>query len=83
MVVLDIDGVLDVDDLPPDFEGGGEDLPANALGPADLVGQPMSQIEKWAYQQTLALTNGNREEAARILGVGARTVYRKLKEYEL
>ena len=83
MVVLDIDGVLDVDDLPPDFEGGGEDLPANALGPADLVGQPMSQIEKWAYQQTLALTNGNREEAARILGVGARTVYRKLKEFEL
>jgi two-component system response regulator HydG len=83
MVVLDIDGVLDVDDLPPDFEGGGEDFPANALGPADLVGQPMSQIEKWAYQQTLALTNGNREEAARILGVGARTVYRKLKEYEL
>ena len=83
MVVLDIDGVLDVDDLPPDFEGGGEGLPANAFGPADLVGQPMSQIEKWAYQQTLALTNGNREEAARILGVGARTVYRKLKEYEL
>jgi two-component system response regulator HydG len=29
------------------------------------------------------LTNGNREEAARILGVGARTVYRKLKEFEL
>jgi len=43
----------------------------------------MAQIEKWAYQQTLALTNGNREEAAGILGVGARTVYRKLKEYEL
>ena len=31
----------------------------------------MAQIEKWAYQQTLALTNGNREEAAGILGVGA------------
>ncbi|HIA17906.1 MAG TPA: sigma-54-dependent Fis family transcriptional regulator, partial [Planctomycetaceae bacterium] len=36
-----------------------------------------------AYQQTLKLTNGNREEAARILGIGERTVYRKLKEYDL
>ena len=83
MVVLDMDGVLDVDDLPPDFEVGNDELPTNSLGPVDLVGQPMAQIEKWAYQQTLALTNGNREEAAGILGVGARTVYRKLKEYEL
>ena len=83
MVVLDVDGVLDVDDLPPDFEVADSELPTNSLGPVDLVGQPMAQIEKWAYQQTLALTNGNREEAARILGVGARTVYRKLKEFEL
>jgi transcriptional regulator of acetoin/glycerol metabolism len=29
------------------------------------------------------LTDGNREEAARILGIGARTVYRKLKEFDL
>jgi len=49
----------------------------------ELIGQPLSEIEKWAYQQTLKLTNGNREEAARILGIGARTVYRKLKEYDL
>ncbi len=83
MVVLDVDGVLDVDDLPPDFEGGIADLSTSSVGPVDLIGQPMSQIEKWAYEQTLALTNGNREEAARILGVGARTVYRKLKEFEL
>jgi two-component system response regulator HydG len=54
-----------------------------ASGPVELIGQPLSEIEKWAYQQTLKLTNGNREEAARILGIGARTVYRKLKEYDL
>jgi two-component system response regulator HydG len=27
------------------------------------------------------VTNGNREEAARTLGIGERTLYRKLKEY--
>ncbi|MGZ3384762.1 MAG: helix-turn-helix domain-containing protein, partial [Isosphaeraceae bacterium] len=27
------------------------------------------------------LSGGNREEAARMLGIGERTLYRKLKEY--
>ena len=31
-------------------------------------------------QETLKLTNGNREEAARTLKIGARTLYRKIKE---
>ncbi len=83
MIVVDTDQVLDVDDLPPDLA----ELPAadtvSTSGPAELIGQPLSEIEKWAYQQTLKLTNGNREEAARILGIGERTVYRKLKEYDL
>ena len=29
------------------------------------------------------MTNGNREEAAKLLGIGERTLYRKLKEYQL
>jgi two-component system response regulator HydG len=28
------------------------------------------------------LTSGNREEAARILDIGARTLYRKLEKYQ-
>ena len=48
---------------------------------AELIGRPMSEIERWAIEETLKLTNGNREEAARMLGIGARTLYRKLKEY--
>ena len=83
MVVLDTDGTLDLDDLPPDLvqmESIGE---ASTAGPVELIGQPLSAIEKWAYQQTLQLAGGNREEVARILGIGARTVYRKLKEYDL
>jgi two-component system response regulator HydG len=29
------------------------------------------------------MTNGNREQTAELLGIGERTLYRKLKEYGL
>jgi two-component system response regulator HydG len=41
----------------------------------------MHDIEKWAILETLQMTGGNREEAARILQIGARTLYRKLDKY--
>jgi two-component system response regulator HydG len=84
MVVLDIDGTLDVDDLPPELV----DAPVGDVAPSEqalpsLVGQPLSAYERCAVEETLKLTNGNREEAARILGIGARTLYRKLEKYQL
>jgi len=48
----------------------------------ELVGQSMDTIERWAIEQTLKITNGNREEAAKILDIGARTLYRKLDKYK-
>ena len=33
--------------------------------------------------ETLRLTGGNREQTASLLGIGERTLYRKLKEYGL
>jgi two-component system response regulator HydG len=42
----------------------------------------MDDIERWAIEETLKLTNGNREEAAKILAIGARTLYRKLEKYQ-
>ena len=48
-----------------------------------LVGKPMSEIEKLFIAQTLKVTGGNREEAATMLGIGERTLYRKIKEYGL
>ena len=35
------------------------------------------------HRQTLQMTGGNREQAAEMLGIGERTLYRKLKEYGL
>ncbi len=84
MVVLDTDGVLDVDDLPPELaehEPAAETPVELAAGTSDLIGRPMSEIEKWAILETLKLTNGNREQAAKMLGIGARTIYRKLEAY--
>jgi two-component system response regulator HydG len=83
MVVLDADGILGVDDLPPELADVEEAPPPDQEAPLGLVGQPMEAIEKWAIEQTLKLTSGNREETARILGIGARTLYRKLDKYEL
>ncbi len=84
MVVVDADGVLDVDDLPPELsdvqEADGASIDA---GPSSLIGKPLDDIERWAIQETLKLTNGNREETARMLGIGARTLYRKLDKYQL
>jgi len=102
MVVLDIDGLLDLDDLPPELaepttlpaasdngqparaaevgENGALPHLAAEAGPVALVGRSLDDIERWAIEQTLQLTGGNREETARILGIGARTLYRKLEK---
>jgi two-component system response regulator HydG len=81
MVVLDIDGVLDVDDLPPELADARPRDARPAGGLDHLLGQPLDAYEKYAIEATLKLTNGNREEAARILNIGARTLYRKLEKY--
>ena len=83
MVVLDNDGILDVDDLPPELMEL-EEAPVSIAGsgPVELIGRSLDEIERWAIEQTLKLTNGNREETARVLGIGARTLYRKLDKYQ-
>src|SRR5262249_33169296 len=43
---------------------------------------PMAQLEKQAILDTLHQVNGDKILAARLLGIGKTTLYRKLKEYE-
>ena len=81
MIVLDQDGVLDSDDLPPEVLDIKESPESSAEGPAELLGRPLKDVERWAIEETLKMTNGAREEAARILGIGVRTLYRRLDEY--
>jgi two-component system, NtrC family, response regulator HydG len=84
MVVVDFDGVLDVDDLPDELSApadASEKVPGANL--AALVGKPLSEVERLFIAETLRQTGGNREAAAEMLGIGQRTLYRKIKEYEL
>ena len=65
MVVIDSDGVLDVDDLTEDLQVAASSAPADKSGGIDhLVGRSIEEIEKHYITETLKLTGGNREEAA-------------------
>ncbi|MDX1623932.1 MAG: sigma-54 dependent transcriptional regulator, partial [Gemmatimonadota bacterium] len=47
------------------------------------VGMSLEELEKIAIERTLEAVDGNRREAAEMLGIGERTLYRKLNKYEL
>ncbi len=49
----------------------------------ELIGKPLTEIERLFITETLQSTGGNREETAKLLGIGERTLYRKIKEYGL
>jgi len=55
--------------------------------PAEVIvweqGMKMAEVERAAIAAALKATRGNRRKAAEMLGIGERTLYRKLKEYEL
>ena len=81
MVVMSTGPVLGMESLPPDIRPVGGDVPLGGMN--NLVGIPIVQAEKELIRNTLKLVNGNREQAAKILGIGERTLYRKIKEYDL
>jgi two-component system response regulator HydG len=85
MVVLTNGPKLTVNDLPPDMRPAG--VGSSAAGPfgglENVGGIRLEQLEKEAIIKTLAMVHGNREQAAKLLGIGERTLYRKIREYGL
>ena len=55
---------------------------AGPAGPDHLVGRPLDEVERYYMEKALERTGGNREEAAGLLGVSERTLYRKLQEWK-
>ena len=85
MVVLAGDSDVDVQHIPEDIVVSDHDVDAAGSGASagSLAGTSLEQLEKRAIRETLKLTGGNREQTAKLLGIGERTLYRKLKEYGL
>ena len=85
MMVLDQDNELTPDDFPEDAgvkpPGGPGASPAPS-GADGLVGRPLEEVERYYMEKALALTGGNREEAAKLLAISERTMYRKLQEWK-
>ncbi len=80
-ISLEAEGpVLDVDDLPGSLQASTDIV---RLGPPNLAGMSMADVEKLHIMNTLRMFGGNREKTARALGIGARTLYRKLRDYGL
>lgn len=79
MVVLADSEMLDVTDLPVEVHKGN-----NGENELDgLAGVNLNELEKTAIKRTLEMVSGNRELAAKMLGIGERTLYRKIKEFGL
>jgi DNA-binding NtrC family response regulator len=60
-------------------EGAGEDPGAILY----RSGMTMAEVEKRAIEAALEEYQGNRRKAAEVLGIGERTLYRKIKAFEL
>jgi len=82
MVVMCDRDQLDVQDIPVEIHQPRQ-LGAGSRTPGALAGVSLNELEKQAIIDTLAKTDNNREKAAKILGIGERTLYRKIKEYNL
>ncbi len=80
MVVTTEGDTIDVHDVPSEIHAPDFD---DSLSMGSLAGVGLDRLEKEAIRQTLAMTGGNREQTAQLLGIGERTLYRKLREYGL
>jgi DNA-binding NtrC family response regulator len=72
MVVMCDRDKLDIRDLPPEI-----------LQRRQLPGESNESAANLAGVSLIDRTGGNREQAAKVLGIGERTLYRKIKEYGL
>lgn len=77
-VVLTRSSVIEIEDLPQQI---GK---AESAGSVSLeVGITLAEAEKRLIISTLAQCGGNKTRAAEVLGIGRKTLHRKLQEYHI
>jgi len=83
-VVLSRGAEIDVDDLPESVRSSGAARAAGLASPLEgrtlsvPLGTTMEEIELRVIRETLRQTKGDKNLAAQLLGIAARTIYRKL-----
>lgn len=91
LVALNSGPVLHLADLPSAlvnyWRGSNAQAAAAAAGASPVVAGctvlPLEEVEKRAILEALAHTGGDHLKAARLLGIGRTTLYRKLRQYGL
>jgi DNA-binding NtrC family response regulator len=69
---------VSVHDLPSSLQ-----YPTSERAPEKEELLPLEELERRAILSTLRQTGGNKQAAARMLGIGKTTLYRKLKQYQM
>jgi DNA-binding NtrC family response regulator len=77
-VALGSGPILHVGDLPSNLQ-----YPTSERAPEKDELLPLEELERRAILRTLRQTTGDKLAAARILGIGKTTLYRKLKQYHM
>jgi two-component system response regulator HydG len=72
---------IHVADLPSSISGKNSQATVEGDGSDKII--PISELERKTILNTITQLNGDKLLAARLLGIGKTTLYRKLKEYEI
>ena len=79
-VILAVGTRIDAGDLPATLR----QTPARPAGEVSVpAGCSLEEVERLAILQTLELTDWNKRQAAKILGIHRPTLYNKLRKYRL
>ena len=80
MVVRVRGNILTRQDLPPEIWAPG---PSSQDVWGSLAGKTVEEVERNHIRVTLEMTGANRVKAAKAMGISERTLYRKIREYDL
>ena len=58
-------------------------LPSDFLAESNTNQLDLASVEKHHIRKVLSITNGNKTQAAKVLGIGLTTLYQKLKDYNI
>jgi len=83
MIVLASDDVLKKSDLPQGMDAVPRKNSGERLRDSILPGISLEDYEKAVIEKNLEHTGGNREKTAKILDISERTLYRKIKDYQM